>query len=317
MLKKKYCIENYLNEKNLLFVLFVLMTISFTTFLTSCVSGKKTDDFKNYYVNSDSIVKEGYELYYLENASWNSTDLIKKKFGSFSQIKNFLGYMSYKEQDTIFSIYYKMIDSNIKVFETYKFNNTSILKSMTVVSETRDMNNIEKYMLNCLNQIEKFHDSIPFYYLPPNTGKNFVFLRERNQLKIFILTGTKDHDVIPFGNDFVFRFDNAGILIRGEQIHPTVTKNNDSNKEKERFGSYDPVKQTIDSNGVYEICSHVHFASLGPDFITSTDICNILLYGKSKAYIIASRKFSMLFRPNHKDELLIWTSEFILNQKDE
>ena len=313
MLIKKYSIVNYLNEKRLHFVFLVLVIFSFSTILTSCVSGKKTDNFRNYYVNSDSIIKEGYELYYLEKASWTSTDFIKKKYGPFSEINNYLGYMSYKDQDTIFSIYYKMIDSNIKVFETYKFNNTSILESMMVVSETRDMNNIEKYMLKCLNQIEKLQDTIPFYFTPPNAGKNLVFLREGNQFRLFILTGTFEHDVIPFGNDFVFKFDSEGESMIGGQIHPTVVFDKDSSKVPEKYGSYDPVKQTKNSNGVYEVCDHKHFGST-PDFITSADICNILLYGKSKSYIVWSRKFISIFTPNDKEPLSIFTRKFVEQQ---
>jgi hypothetical protein len=257
-------------------------------------------------INTDSIVKEGYELYHLERASWISTDLLKEKFSNIKYVKGFAGYITYHGTDNIISTYWKNINDENKIFITYKFNSNADSSSVSIDNSLREPNNAEKYFFSCRNRMLKLIiDSNKYFQAPEGCSFNFIFLKDKDRLRIIALTGPTEPGIVPFGNDFQFIFDHSGEFLYGGLIHSAMV-----NLDKpEKCPSYDPVKIEMDNDGNSKLCSHYHHASI-PKFITSTDICNFLLYGKGDYFAVYSRDYVSLFTKNDSPKLGIWTNEY-------
>ena len=231
-----------------------------------------------------------------------------EKYKDFKNIEGFSGYVTYREGNSILSTYWKETEGKNKIFITYRFNNTSDYKSVTFDRANREPNKIEELLFSTQNKIKKLMQSDSHFILPKGCGYNFVFLRDINEIRIVVLTGTKDYDIIPFGNDYEFTIDLSGNVLNSSPIHPIMSDGTDIKP------SYDPVKQVKKNNSEYDLCSHNHYY-IHPESITSTDICNILLYGKGEYYIVFSRNYSSLFNPNNSHKLDIFPNEFIKKQK--
>lgn len=295
-----------------LFTCLLIVLISVSIFSCKHQTGKNkvnkqlsnpTDFVK---INTDSIVKEGYELYYLERASWVSTDLFQEKYVDFKNIRGYNGYITYRDGENIISTYWKIIDEENKIFETYKFNSHSDSSSVIIDNSVRVPNKIEKYLFYCRNKMSKIiiDTNIPFQ-TPDGCNFSFVYLRDSNLIRIVVLTGPKEPNIIPFGNDFEFKFDYSGKFLEGRPIHGAMI-----NPDKPvKCPSYEPVTQSIDKDGKYDLCKHDHFASV-PKFMTSTDICNFLLYGKGDYFAVFSKDYFSLFTKNDSPGLSIWTNEY-------
>ena len=95
--------------------LYLFLIFSLSAIIISCssnVSNEKTYDLTKI---ADSTLAEGYEMFYLERASWISTDLVIEYYNDLMQNNNFYGYITYRQNDSIKSIYLKKID-NVHLF---------------------------------------------------------------------------------------------------------------------------------------------------------------------------------------------------------
>lgn len=203
----------------------------------------------------DSILVEGNLLFSYEIATWMSTDLamahpeVKEKFGS---------YLTYQTGDSIRVI---ILGNNLeKCMAEYTFASDYYTPDNSSVKE-RALTTYEKKLIyvreRILNNLTKEEYQIR---IPDGFNLNFVLLPDGKKYKMYILTGTSQHDVIPFGNDYLFMTDEDGNIEKWRKFHtrliPLPTKHEG-----------EPVREII----------HSHTSS--NPLISATDICTFMLYG--------------------------------------
>lgn len=299
-----------------------LFTLISFLLLFSCTYQPKQSSANSLLFVIDSIKNEGYEMFYLEKCSWLSTDIIKKEFGNISKIKNYNGYFTYRDGYEIKSVYLKLDEKDTTVFATFKFSGKDPnLNNLTIDRVPRALNSTEKYLYKCREQVSGLYsfminaiDSMNTASKSPkkisfNHNHNFVYMLDYNRLRVFALQATIEHDFLPMGNDYVFTFDrNNKKLTQASVVHSFIET------EDTTIFHYDLIKQVRDSKGKYKLISeHNHYGS--NYFMTSTDICNFLLYSKSESMIVMSPKFVSIFTPYEKNKFLIFRNEDIKNFK--
>ncbi len=204
----------------------------------------------------DSIVKETDLLYRYEKITWVSTDLLmsdKKMSGKYG------GYVVYHSNDSMFISF---VDKKQKDrIAKYCFLTNDLTKPIFSEKKTLSLSLTEQKLLEIktkiINQLsdQKYEVGIPQGYNP-----NLVLIKEENIFKLYILMGTSESGIIPFGNDYLFWSDLEGNITNWKKFHsrmvPAPCKSPDGEK----------VRSVI----------HSHLKST--PYITATDICTFRLY---------------------------------------
>ena len=205
----------------------------------------------------DSIIKEADLLYRYEKAVWNSSDLIMtdKKLK-----RNFGGYIVSHSGDTITVTYF---DKNqMGSIARYGYDSDLIIPSITHI-EPSALTSLEQELLDIKTKIlmqiadEKYEVTIPQDFDP-----NFVLIKEKTEFKLYILMGTMEYGVIPFGNDYLFRADKTGAITSWKKFHSRMIP---------------AYSKTPDGEKVISV-THSHLKTT--PYITATDICTFRLYGE-------------------------------------
>jgi hypothetical protein len=207
------------------------------------------------------IVAEGKKLYKSEMASWYGTDLFLE---SYKDRANIGGYFSYTENETSKCIFFSKADKP-KVIGTVSFDSTYNTKTAKTDLTERDFTNTEtdihairKIALSAIN-------SDTLFKTYKNTSLNLIPLVNGDEKKVYVLTGPGQNGVVIFGNDYLLTFDKDNNLLSKKQLHKNIIPVNYGGKEEEGK----EIEGTI----------HSHLPETG-DFITATDICTLMLYGK-------------------------------------
>lgn len=202
----------------------------------------------------DSVLIEGNLLFKYEKSAWISTDLaqenkdIKKDFG---------GFFTYEDQEKIKVIILGKKSQNC--IAEYIFEN-DFTKPQTVKIESRELSNKEIDLLEIRDKIlinvsnEKYGISIPEGYSP-----NLILLPSQEKYKLYIIMGTSQNDLIPFGNDYFFIADKNGEIENWQKFHSRII----------------PGHTKMDGNKVSKF-THSHLKTT--PLITATDICTFMLY---------------------------------------
>ena len=210
------------------------------------------------YVTLDSIVNEGWQLYFSERVNWIASDLVLEK----NDMDAIGGSMTWKPNDSVWvAIFY---DKNAKncIFE-YRYNFVSNQEESIDVS--RPISSLEQTEIKRKKQmieqaLKKYADSL--YFANQSFGSpNIDIVRINNKLtRLYFLQGTVKSNVIPFGNDYSIDFD--------ENLKPLTFR---------RYHRSLIAMQTRTEDGSkVETIMHSHLKD--NPFITPTDICNFLLY---------------------------------------
>ena len=125
-----------------------------------------------------------------------------------------------------------------------------------------------------------------FYKVPDKTSLNLIPILSPIFNKVIVITGPKESGILPVGNDYVLYYNQQGEFLKQSQIHKSYIPTPTSDKYKGNT-----ILQT----------THTHILS---DFISSTDICNVLLFKeeiKWKDEIIMSQNYISIWnvRNNH------------------
>jgi len=221
------------------------------------------------------IVIEGKRLYKSEMASWYGTDIFMEKY---KNIANIGGYFSYIENDTAKCIFFSKSDQP-QVIGTISFDSTYNIKTAKtdLIERNFTLNEKEIYTIRkiALDTIK----SDTFFKKYKNTNLNLVPLISGKEKKVYILTGPENIGVVIFGNDYLLTFDSINKLSGKKQLHKNIILTYYGGKEAE-------VKKTVGA-------VHSHLPETG-DFITSTDICTLMLYekfAKWKEYNVVSKNY--------------------------
>jgi hypothetical protein len=237
-------------------------------FFSTSLAQDKTDEI------TDSITRIGKELYRSEMASWYGTDIFLDRFKE--QRKNIGGYFSYKDSSFSKCIFFEK-GENPQVLATIKFDSTYRIVNAQVDSAKRDFSGHERdiYVIRQLAVKEIGADTLFKGY--NNTRFNIVPLIVNGRKEVYVLTGPQNDGVVIFGNDYLLSFDEADILVGVRRLHKNIM----------------PIEYGRQSNQEVGITMHSHLPETG-DYITSTDICTIMLYekiAKWKQHIVMSKNY--------------------------
>lgn len=207
------------------------------------------------------IVAEGKLLYKSEMASWYGTDLF---LGNYKDRANVGGYFSYTEKEVSKCIFFSKTE-NPKVIGTITFDSTYNIKTAKLELTERDFSSDENdlYVIRKLALAEINSDTLFKTY--KNTNLNLIPLIIGNEKKVYVLTGPQQQGVVIIGNDYLLTFDKDNKLVLKKQLHKNIIPIYFGGKEEE--------------GKLIEGAAHTHLPETG-DFITATDICTLMLYGK-------------------------------------
>jgi hypothetical protein len=228
-------------------IIFFLVTLALNTYSQE----------ENLQLKLDSIIKEANLLYSYEKAVWNSTDIL---MANSKLKKNYGGYVVYHSNDTVFVTY---IDKTRKKRLTrYSFITSDLNNPIQTNSEASELTDVELELLNIkIKIINQLSDSKYDVSIPQSFNPNFVLIKENSGFKLYILMGTSESGIIPFGNDFLFSTDSTGNIEKWKKFHSRMisTQSKGPNGEK--------------------VISAIHSHLKTTPYITATDICTFRLYG--------------------------------------
>lgn len=204
---------------------------------------------------TDSILSEANLLFKFERVAWLATDLSKevKKVN-----KNFGSYFVYQIGDTIRAIVLSKKTEKV-IYELNFINNFRSPHSKSLIN--RDLTTEEKKLIevkqSIIRQVIDLGEEI---YSPDGYGLNLVFFEYELGYKLYIITGTSQSHIIPFGNDWIFIADKEGKISNWRKFHSRLI----------------PTR-VIGPDGE-TVISITHSHLMGEPFITATDICTFKLY---------------------------------------
>jgi len=203
----------------------------------------------------DSVLLEADLLYKYEKSAWISTDLaladpnIKKEFG---------GYLTYNESEVIKTVILdKKYENSIAQYSF--FNDFS--RPMGVSSETKVLDAGEKQILAIKEKIiGQLNDPKYAIVVPQGYSLNLILIPTSEKYKLYIITGTTQSNVIPFGNDYLFIADSEGNIEDWRKFHSRLI----------------PAQTKLPDGK--QIISAIHSHLKSNPLISATDICTFRLY---------------------------------------
>ncbi len=207
-------------------------------------------------------------LYNYEKAVWNSTDLLMtdKKLK-----RNYGGYVVYHSDYTTSVAF---INKNQKGrIAKYSFVNSDFNSPIETNFEVAKLNNSEQELLDIkVKMIIQLSDSKYEVVIPNDFNPNFVLIKEKTEFKLYILMGTNESGIIPFGNDYLFRADLNGNITNWKKFHSRMI----------------PAQSEIPGVGKVVSATHSHLKTT--PYVTATDIWTFRLSGE----LCGMTKFSVL-----------------------
>jgi len=233
-------------------------------------------------VKFDSIIKEANLLYSYEKVTWNSTDLAY----SDEKIKNNIGsYIIHHSNDTIFAVFADKKSEN--QIAKYSFTFKNLKNPVSEDFETKPLPNKVSSLFKIKNTIlNQLNSNASKYKLNFHKGfnPNPVLIPEMNSYKLYLIIGTAEPNVIPFGNDYLFKADQNGNITDWKRFHKTLI----------------PTQTKGPNNQIVISAIHSHL-QMTPD-ITATDICTFRLYGVDlfgmKEFMVSSTALNKIFKYN-------------------
>jgi hypothetical protein len=204
----------------------------------------------------DSILKEADLLYNYEKVAWNSTDLAM----SLERVKNdYGGYIIYHTNDSIYASIIDISQKHRLIKYSYDFNNINVpANSNTDKSELSDK---EKKLLDIKYKIiDQLSDRKYEVGFPEGFNPNLVLIQNDEEIKLYIIMGTSEAGVIPFGNDYLFTSDLEGNITSWKKFHSRLI----------------PVRSKTPTGDIVTSATHSHLRTT--PYITATDICTFRLY---------------------------------------
>ena len=236
------------------------------------------------------IIEEGKRLYRSEMSSWHGTDLFLEKY---THRENIGGYFSYSENNENINVFFSKSETP-KIIGTIKFNDAFDLDKANINLTERNLTETENEILVLRKKALQIIQNDTIFKTYNNTNWNLIPLIEKKENKVYILTGPSVSGVVIFGNDYLLTFDKKNNLKKIKQLHKNII----------------PIEYKND--GSTEMTAHTHLPETG-DFITSTDICTLMLYGKSagwKQHNVVSQKYMNIWNIN-TDNLFVMTMDAV------
>lgn len=229
--------------------------IMFFVFSTVMIHGQEKLPKELIRQKNDSILAEGNLLYKYEKAAWTSTDLAM----SIKEVKdNFGGYLIYQSGDSIKAIILGKKHQDCIYEMTFFHDMINPYKESLVGRKLSD----EEEKLQAMKTTIMDKVLTPAYHVTCIEGYNLTIelIPYEAGYKLYILTGTSKHDIIPTGNDYIFFCDKTGEINSWRKFHSILIA----------------TKTKIEGQKVRSI---IHSHLRAEVFITASDICTFRLYG--------------------------------------
>lgn len=261
-------------------------TITLFLFFMSAIifAQENTYSDKEFQQKLDSIKAEGNLLYSLENASWNSSDLLHKN----KKVRDIAGnYLTYKNNDTVKTVFLN-IGQDLVVAEYFFKNN--LKKAVKENFGQRKLNNLEVSLRNVRAKIVS-QLSDPKYEVtaPEGFTLNMITIPFNEGYKTYLIPGTSQSGIIPFGNDYLFYSDKDGIISSSVRFHSRLI----------------PTMTAMADGGKMTMTTHSHLKTT--PFISATDICTFKLYAPFttlEAFSVYSSALGGYMKYNYKKDVL-------------
>lgn len=238
------------------------------------------------------ILGEGLALYTLILANWTSNDLYYENEFPTSYIK---GYLSYKDKDTLKTIFWREIDTtsaeykakNFRaaadtdlvavqkpktitdlrvIVKTFRYERMNVKKAnANIADEEREPTDKEKVLMDFRAMAYKeIYSDTSFFKLYEGTQLKAVPFDAGKQIKIYVYSSTTKEGVVPIGGDYLLLFDKKEkILLEKTSLHQDCIFISTQYKGR----ASDASKMTF----------HKHKEGASK-LITPTDIATLLLY---------------------------------------
>jgi len=232
------------------------MMKNFTLLITFLISSLVYSQSEVTQTKLDSIIKEADLLYNYEKAAWASTDLLR----SLERLKDDSGgYVIYHSKDTIFA---SIIDKTQKKrIVKYSFVTSDFDSPFNTNFDTKELSKKEERLLKIRNTlIDQLSDSKYEIDFPKGFNPNLILLEDENEYRLYIIMGTNESNIIPFGNDYLFRADLDGNIKTWKKFHSRLI----------------PIQSKMSTGETITSATHSHLRST--PYITATDICTFRLY---------------------------------------
>ena len=260
----------------------------FTLLLTFLISSLIYSQSEVTQFKLDSIIKEADVLYNYEKAAWASTDLAR----SLERLRNdFGGYIIYHSNDTIFASIIDRAQKNRII--KYSFVTSDIDSPFRTNFDAAELTKKEERLLTIRTKlIDQLSDSKYEIGFPEGFNPNLILLEEENEYRLYIIMGTNESDIIPFGNDYLFRADLDGNIKTWKKFHSRLL----------------PIQSKMSTGETITSATHSHLRTT--PYITATDICTFRLYApfteitEFKVYSPALGKYMKYNMDNNTIEML-------------
>lgn len=206
----------------------------------------------------DSILIEADLMFRYEKAVWISSDILMTD----ETLKNnYGGYVVSHSGDNVRVTY---IDEKQKEsIARYDFVSTELSKPSKTSIQNSPLTKLEKELLDVkikiINQLSDEKYEVTF---PKDFNPNLVLIKGDNNYRLYIIMGTSESGVIPFGNDFLFITDNSGTITKSKKFHSRMI----------------PAYSKGPNGEIVVSIVHSHLKTT--PYITATDICTFRLYAE-------------------------------------
>lgn len=247
----------------------VLLTV--ITAILFCIQAVAQEDAR-----TSAIVKEGKALYRSEMASWYGTDVFLAKLKD--QLDNVGGYFSYGDKDITHCVFFSRGDAP-KVLATISFDSSYNVNTAKVDDRQREFSKTETDIYTIRQKALDEVNTDTLFKGYKHTKLNLIPLIDGGEKKVYVLTGPEVSGVVVFGNDYLLTFDKDNKLTGKKQLHKNIIPIEYGQEEKEGRKAVGAI--------------HMHLPETG-DYITSTDICTLMLYSKFakwKQHLVVSENY--------------------------
>ncbi len=252
---------------------------------------------------SDSILKEGVEIYECAIASKVSSEFLIDKLS----VEGIFGFITYKKSNSIHTVFLKGDIKNPEVRYTFSYSSPFNPENRNLDGEPCLLSEYEVSLNKMKSKILKLAKKRKSFFLNySEIVLNPVFIQRENLTYVYLISSTNDDSFIPLGNDYLLVFNEKAKLISKKKIHQNLIEipvgDSDTLKTDEALSSF-----------------HIH-SELSSPFITATDVCTILLNmenSKLESHIVVSEEYVSFFFPLQKHLEIITKEEYEKMNKEE
>lgn len=212
----------------------------------------------------DSILAESVLIYQLEGSARLAKKELMTKFSKKYLRKEVDDRISYKKGDSIICVYYSNKNDEVQIKNTFIFKANLDLDAISTDNSVRNPSEQELQLISIHNHVYELVKRNPMVYTKPQASElRPIIFKNGDAFRVYLIVFRNKAEV-PFGNDYLVNMDSTGSIINWKRIHKSFL-----------------TAPYIHHTG-YTIKDHIHTHLQQSPFISTTDICLVLL---AKPYI--------------------------------